>query len=256
VGDFGPVTIKQSVTIDGNNLGSITFTGYAAISISGVTNVTVQNLTINGLGSGGYGIDADNQGFVTVHNCEVMSFIGDGIVFGGSGALTVENSRILSFAGSSGVGIYMTGSGNVVVKNTFIDASPLGLNRDGFAVWDGAGSVKASLQNVTIMGAGGAAVSAGAGFTEITDSILTQSAYGVFIFDNRGTISVANSLITANQTGLCIGALSTIRLDNNDIFDNPTAIANCGGSVNTGGNNKISGNIAISDSVVSDTVTF
>ncbi len=48
-GDFGAVSINKSVTIDGANLGSITFTSGDGIYITATANVTVQNLTINGL---------------------------------------------------------------------------------------------------------------------------------------------------------------------------------------------------------------
>jgi len=97
--------------------------------------------------------------------------------------------------------------------------------------------------------------------TEITGSVLTQSWMGVYA-DEGATISVASSLITANTIGVCSNTSSKIRLDNNDIYDNPTAIDNttgvvyCGGIVKTSGTNKTSGTIAIPPSDVSNSVTF
>jgi hypothetical protein len=67
---------------------------------------------------------------------------------------------------------------------------------------------------------------------------------------------VASSLITANTTGVCSNPSSKIRLDNNDIYDNNTAIANCGGIVKTSTTNKTSGTISIPAADVSDSVTF
>jgi hypothetical protein len=261
-GDFGAVTINKSVTIDGANMGSITSTGESLIFISTSVNVTVQNLTINGLGSANYGIAADG-GIVIVDNCRIMNITFDGIYFNGAGNLTVENSRIESFIGEGvyGFEIYSSAAENVVVRNTVIDASPNSVGHSGFVVNPGAGPVMASLQDVTIMGAGSYAVWTSSGVTEITGSVLTQSWMGVYA-DEGATISVASSLITANTIGVCSNTSSKIRLDNNDIYDNPTAIDNttgvvyCGGIVKTSGTNKTSGTIAIPPSDVSNSVTF
>ncbi len=256
-GDFGQVLISQSVTIDGANLGSVTFTSGNGITFEAGANVTVQNLTINGLGLGDIGIASVDGGTLIVDNCRIMNIMEDGIFFQGAGNLTVENSRIESFIGSNVTGIYINANAavNVVVRNTVIDASPFSANNSGFVVSSGTGPVTASLQNVTIMGAGAHAVLANSGTTQITGSVLTQSNYGV-LATNGATISVASSMITANTTGVCSNASSKIRLDNNDIYDNTTAIANCGGIVKTSGTNKTSGTIAIPAADVSNSVTF
>jgi len=256
-GDFGAVTIAQSVTIDGANLGSITLTSGFGINITASANVTVQNLTINGLGSVDNGIIVASGGTVIVDNCRIMNISITGIFFEGAGNLTVENSRIESFWGGSTWGIEIEGSAavNVVVKNTVIDASPVSASNYGIIVEGGAGPVTASLQNVTIMGAGNAAVLTETGITQITGSVLTQSGFGVAATVGS-TISVASSMITANTTGVCSDIGSKIRLDNNDIYDNATAIANCGGIVKTSGTNKTSGTIAILAADISESVTF
>jgi len=255
-GDFGPVTITQSVTIDGANLGSITFTSGSGITISAAANVVLQNLTINGLGVAFYGISAAGGGIVTVDNCRIMNIKAIGVYFAGTGNLTIEDSRIESFSGSNVTGIYIDSNAaeNVVVRNTVIDASPFSADSWGFYVYSGTGPVQASLQDVTILGAGAEAVYTETGTTQITGSVLTQSWTGVYA--NGSTISVASSLITANTTGVCSFAGSKIRLDNNDIYDNTTAIGNCGGIVKTSTTNKTSGTIAIPAADISESVTF
>jgi hypothetical protein len=259
-GDFGPVSISKSVTIDGSNLGSITYSGSSdsVISImSSSANVTVQNLTINGLGSANNGIDVTSGGTVIVDNCRIMN-INEGIYFAGAGNLTVENSRIDSLSGSYAVGIHIDSSAaeNVVVRNTVIDVSTVSADNAniGFTVRPATGPVNASLQNVTIMGAGAYAVEVQVGVTQITGSVLTQSAYGVYAYG--ATISVASSMITANTTGVYSDTGAKIRLDNNDIYDNTTAIGNGGGTVKTSGTNKVSGTIAVPAADVSESVTF
>jgi len=259
-GDFGAVTIAQSVTIDGNNIGGIAYTGASGnpvILITASANVTLQNLIIDGLGSATAGIFAENGGIVIVDNCRIMNIMAVGIEYEGAGNLTVENSRIESLAGSGSIGfeIYANAAENVVVRNTVIDASPVSANNYGFIVVPNGGLVTASLQNVTIRGAGAEAVWTGMGVTQIAGSVLTQSGIGVDA-TNGSTISVASSMITANTTGVCSEASSKIRLDNNDIYDNTTAIANCGGIVKTSTTNKTSGTIAIPAADISESVTF
>jgi hypothetical protein len=256
-GDFGAVSIAQSVTIDGANMGSITFTGGNGIYITASVKVTVQNLTINGMGSGNYGIAVENGGTVIVDNCRIMNITIDGIAFAGAGNLTVENSRIESLISGEAYSIEIGGnaSQNVVVRNTVIDVSPVSEGNSGFTVDPGNGPVQASLQNVIIMGAGEYAVLIQTGITQITGSVITQSVTGVAAASGA-TISVASSLITANTTGVCSSASSKIRIDNNDIYDNATAIGNCGGIVKTSGTNKTSGTIAVTAADISESVTF
>jgi hypothetical protein len=254
-GDFGQVNTAQSVTIDGANMGSITFTSGTGINVSTTANVTVQNLTINGMGSGSYGISAVDGGTLIVDNCRIMN-IAVGVYLSGAGNLTVENSRIdYLYEGDYGIFLLSDAAENVVVRNTVIDASPVSTDNIGFVVSTGTGPVQASLQDVTIMGAGDYAVLIDSGITQITGSVITQSNYGVYA-KNGSTVSVASSMITANTIGVCSNASSKIRLDNNDIYDNPTAIDNCGGIVKTSTTNKVSGTIAIPASDISESVTF
>jgi hypothetical protein len=255
-GDFGPVDVNQSVTIDGSNLGSITGGATATIAITTPANVIVQNLTINGLGSSYAGISVESGGTLIVNNCRIMNVSNAGIIFEGAVNLTVESSRIESITAAGGSGIYAEANAaeNVVVRNTVIDASPVSANNAGIFVTSGTGPVKASLQDVTIIGAGYAVLTY-TGITQITGSVLTQGSTGVDA-ETGSTVSVASSMITANATGVCSGTSSKIRLDNNDIYDNTTAIGNCGGIIKTSGTNKTSGTIAIPASDVSDSVTF
>ncbi len=257
-GDFGVVSINKSVTIDGNNLGSITYTGSSGtvITITASANVILQNLTINGLGSASVGIGVTSGGTVIVDNCKISNFNGDGIDFNGAGNLTVENTRIESFqGGANGIEIHGNATENVVIRNTVINASPVSANNVGLVVDQNTGAVSISMQNVTILDAGNMAVMTFTGMTEITGSVITQSGTGV-LAGYGATISVASSMITANTTGVCSGTSSKIRLDNNDIYDNTTAIGNCGGIVKTSTTNKTSGTIAIPAADISNSVTF
>jgi len=238
-GDYGPVSISQSLTIDGSNLGSITaISGGDAVAIEGASaaiNVTLRGLTINGAGQGAVGVYLAVPGNLTIENCLIENF---------------------SSAGSEGVNIGSTAAQNAVVRNTFI------VNNDiGYFVGGGEGPVKSALQNVTIQDAATTAVFVGGGGSmEISNSVLTQSGTAVMVSSIwNATISVESSMLTQNTTAVCSYTTGKIRLENNDIFDNGTGVANCGGTIKTNGNNRDSGNTngnPVLPADVSSTVLF
>lgn len=230
-GDFGSISIAQSVTIDGSNLGSIASTNVVAIYVNapGAVNVTIRNLLVNGLGAGTNGIYFQGTGTYVVENCLVENFTDLGITFQSEAAQ------------------------NGIVKNTTIIGGTVGVRTYqsiGFVPYD-----NVYLQNVIIQGASEAAVFSRNGSMQIDNSALTQSVVGVQL-DTSAVISIANSMITSNTNGICVYAGSKLRLDNNDIYDNPTAIENCGGIIKTSVTNKTSGTILIPASDVSDSVVF
>ncbi len=234
-GDFGTVTIAQSVTIDGANMGSIGFGGQSegiyidSPSTTTAINVVIHNLTIDGQGTGTRGISVQNAANVTINNCRFEGF-------------TVVGIEIYSYAAE-----------NVVVRNTTIVGGVYGVLTDS-----GSGPDMVSLDHVTIQGAEDVAVVTNIGLLEISNSVLTQNATAVYAFSSS-TISVESSMLTLNTEAVCSMTGAKIRLENNDIFDNGTGVANCGGTVKTNGNNRDSGNTSgnpIPAADVSATVLF
>jgi hypothetical protein len=238
-GDFGAVTIGQSVTIDGSNIGSIGFAGdsegiyVSSPSATTAINVVIHNLTIDGQGTGSDAIFIANAANVTIDNCKIEGFT------------------------QIGIGLGSEGPENVVITNTVIDganvgnlgvrtfqSSPLATPNDTVA-----------LDHVIIKGMTSAAVFSRDGTMQITYSVLTQSAVGVEA-DTSAVISVANTAITSNTEGVCSYTGSKIRLDMNDIYDNPTAIDDCGGTYKTSGSNRTSGAITATPAEISNSVLF
>ena len=238
-GDFGAVTIAQSVTIDGAHMGSVGFAGASegiyidSPSSTTAINVVIHNLTIDGQGTGSDGIYVVNAVNVTIDNCRIEGFT------------------------QIGIGIGSEGPENVVITNTVIDganvaqlgvrtfqSNPLATPND-----------TVSLDHVTIKGMTSAAVFSRDGTMQITYSVLTQSAVGVEA-DTSAVISVANTAITSNTEGVCSYTGSKIRLDMNDIYDNPTAIDDCGGTYKTSGSNRTSGAITATPAEISNSVLF
>jgi parallel beta helix pectate lyase-like protein len=86
----------------------------------------------------------------------------------------------------------------------------------------------------------------GAGtLAQVTNSLIAGNTdYGVHA-EGNGTISIANSLLTNNGVAVQADAVATtfatVRLSNNEIFDNKTDIGCGGGTVASWKNNKIAG---------------
>jgi hypothetical protein len=235
-GDFGPVTIAQSVTVDGGNMGSVGFGGhtigiYVNAPTSSPTNVVLRNLAIDGQGTGSESIQIAGQVSLTVDGCKLEGFY------------------------SGGISLLSSAAENVLVTNTVIDGANVA--SVGMIAGMGTGPDVVALDHVTIKGVTLYAVSnESGGGMQVTNSVLTQSNIAV-LAQYGSTISVANTAITANQTGVCSSTGSKIRLDTNDIYDSTTAaIANCGGQIKTSGTNRTSGAILIPASLVSDSVLF
>jgi hypothetical protein len=144
---------------------------------------------------------------------------------------------------------------SLTVKNSTIIGGEIGVYTypNGTTAFNGNDQI--SLDHVTIQGASMAGVLTEDGTLQVTNSVITQNAIGLKA-DTYAVLSAANNVITSNQVGVCSGAGSKIRLDTNDIYDNPIAIKNCGGTYKTSVSNRTSGTISATAAQVSDTVIF
>jgi len=78
---------------------------------------------------------------------------------------------------------------------------------------------------------------------QVTNSLIAgNTVYGVHA-DGKGTVSIANSLLTNNGVAVRAESDATVRLSNNDIFDNGTGI----GCVAGGARPVASGTVASAD---------
>jgi hypothetical protein len=111
-------------------------------------------------------------------------------------------------------------SGNLVVGNTTLTDNKVGIH---LASTTGAGTR-----------------------AEVTNSLIAGNP-GFGVHAEQGTISVANSLLTNNGVAVQVEfdavTHATVRLSNNEIFDNGTGIVGCGrGRVASARNNREAGN--------------
>jgi Right handed beta helix region len=107
---FGPVTITQSVTItspNGVEAGIVAVAGGAAITVNGsAITVALRGLTLEGSGSGGYGVYVQQGSQLEIENCVVRDFTTAGIYLVSSTTtyLTLNHSIIAS----NPLGVFLT----------------------------------------------------------------------------------------------------------------------------------------------------
>ncbi len=218
-GDYGPVTITQSITIDGTNGGSIGFAGDGEaiyISAGSNANIVLRNLTIDGGGTGSDAIFIASAGTTNVIN------------------VVIDGCHLEGFA-DIGVGLGSESPMYVTVKNTTIQGGELGVRtfQNGTAApvtnYD-----HVSLDHVTIEGATVAGVFTRNGNLDISNSNIAGTigagAAGIQA-DTYATLNVQNSMITSNTDGVCIYSNSTAIINNTTVVDNITNTEACGGTV-------------------------
>jgi hypothetical protein len=240
-GGFGAVTIAKSITIEGT-----TGAGFGAILASGTTGVIInltdnsgndpqhtvrlRHLSINGTGlSGSVGTRTGVNG--------VRIVLAAGSVFVEGCLITDFTSRGITDERTTGGKLFVT---DTIVRNT--TATGIAINPSS-----GGTAITASLDHVRVENCNfGVAVGSG-GKVMISNSVFSGNvSAGV---ESEGTVtasqtSINNCSINNNGTGVQNGAGAggtTIRLSNNDIAFNATAIT---GVTNSFGNNRIQGNTA------------
>jgi hypothetical protein len=220
-GGFGGFTITKSITINGDgNLTSVLVSGQSGITISSILQPTdvviLRSLSINGIsgmGSGG------------IH----------GVNYLGGGMLVVENCVISGFT-QNGINMSLTGSGNLVVRNSTITTATTGVR-----ITSTSGMVQGSLSNVAIRGTTNG-VWASYGNTAVSNSVLSQNTTYGALADGNATLTLLNDQFTGNGTAVQSLTGATVRISNNDVFDNGGGFRCDGGSIFSAGNNRKANN--------------
>jgi hypothetical protein len=218
-GGFGAVTITKAITISGDG----TLAGILAAGTNGVIvnapatdRVVLRNLSINGAGTGI-----------------------NGIRFLAGKSLLVDNCTISGFT-TRGIDVSLAASADVIVKDTTITNVPT-----GFFLNTTAGFALASLEHVHLHGLTNG-VEAQNGRVTISNSDISDNASNGVLASNAGAqINVETSQLSFNQIAACNAAASgaTIRVSNNDIYNNTTSFTiSAGGIISSAANNRVAGN--------------
>lgn len=216
-GDYGPLTITQSITIDGTGGGSIGFAGDGEaiyISAGANANIVLRNLTIDGGGTGSDAIfiASSSTTNVVIDGCHLEGFVDIGVGLGSESPtyVTVKNTTIQG--GELGVRTFQNGTTAPIIVNDHV-----------------------ALDHVTIQGASVAGVFTRNGNVDISNSTISGSvgsgAVGIEA-DTYATLNVQSTMITSNTNGVCIYSNSTAVIGTSTLVaDNATNNQNCGGAV-------------------------
>jgi len=127
-GGFGTVVISKSITIDGTGaLAGILAAGQNGITINSkettnLISVRLRGLSINGVGSGAYGINVIAANKVVIEDSVIDGFTANGINVA-AGAVFVKNTSIRN----NKVGVNATGSGQVALTDVAVVFNGTGL---------------------------------------------------------------------------------------------------------------------------------
>jgi len=208
---FGPISISKSVTItspDGVEAGVVPTAGGDAIDISaGSTDaVVLHGLTLNGSGVGSNGIDFKSGGNLTISNCNVHNFIGNGILiaptFFGTLNFVVTNTTV---SDNGNVGLYYLPTGGGATTHGVIDHVVATNNQFGIVLDDsGGGAAVVAISNSIASNNTADGIAVGTGSNPLLVSIdnisATNNAHsGISTGGGTNTdVLLGRSVITAN----------------------------------------------------------
>lgn len=230
-GDFGTVTITNSITIDGGGgqVASILANSGVAIGVAAGTTavVTLRNLRIQGAGTGTTGIDVLSAAVVHIEHCTIAGFTSSGIAIApttqpANGTQAFIEDTASQDNGQAGlwVGSQTSTYVHATVSNSrFKDNAGSGIESGNYA--------KTTIRN-----------------SEASDNGLA----GFLTQPNAGTsmLSIVDSLAANNTVaGVQVGggtAPATARISNVSLFTNATGISiGSNGTVQSFGNNNNAG---------------
>ena len=194
--DFGTVGISRSVTISGGGNAAIIASTPAAIGViieaPGI-DVVLRGLVIDGLGNGLGGIAVKSARSLTVENCVVANFAGQGILVTTPGNLRVVGSEVRGNANGARL---QGGSSTEIVKSRFTGNRGAGV----LLLADTAGTTSAIVADTLASGGSsgfdaGASHPAGFGRMVVTGSVASHNATG-FI----ASASAGNAVLTVGQS--------------------------------------------------------
>jgi hypothetical protein len=221
-GGFGAVTISnKGITIDGGGtFASILFANTNGIIVNDTTNtktIILRNLSLNGAGTGINGIRLLAGKTFVIENVAISGFTTNGIdaplVANGS-KVFINDVDIRNGVGASSIGVKLATSTGVVTGS--IDH--LRVERLPTAVQIGTNT-----------------------FPTIRNSVLFGGTKGIEILASASRVTVENTVLSENGTGLSVGAGATALLSQTTITECSTGISSSG-TVQSSGNNRILGN--------------
>jgi hypothetical protein len=224
---YGTLTIAKAITVDGGTgsgwghvLASAT-SGFT-VNVTGGTHVadavvTLRNLTVNGIkqspsAAGTNGINYIKAAQLIVENC------------------------VFEHTSTTGINMNMTTSGALRVQDSFFDNTTTGI-----LVTTTSGFATAQIDNCRFNALSSGINTTSNAFVTARNCFFaaTNGANGGVRANTGCQVNVTDSMFGGNTTAANIAG-GTLRLSNNDFFNNTTAIA--GGTAESANNNRFRGN--------------
>lgn len=233
-GGFGAVTITKSITIDGaGTMASILAAGTTGIIINATasSNIIIKNLSINGAGTGVFGIRVLQAGSVSVEGVTISGFTNHGIHMnlanGSVSNLFVKDSYIRTGNTTTSRGISIepvSGTAGViaVIDNVRLEKMFVGY-------FGGAGAIT-TIRNSAVYGMGLAGIVTqavgGNAQTSIEGCVINNNGIGVQAGTGPTITRISNSMVMNNTgKGLSVAGGTLISFGNNSVFDNAASDA-------------------------------
>ncbi|MGA2082948.1 MAG: putative Ig domain-containing protein [Holophaga sp.] len=220
-GNFGPITITKSVTLDGPDHCGVLDTssnGEIVVNAGAGDTVILRNLEINCAG-----FDGSGNPIPAAHGVQFIS----------GGLLVLEHCTIYGFT-QAGVDVALAGGGRLVMRDVHITGGQCSVKLASSAL-----ALDAVLEHCVLEGAE-TGLAALAGAAQLDHVRVAQNS-SVGVQTQGGTISIEHSTLSGNA--IAVQAVSgTVRLADDDLYDNGAAFGTGGGNLLTAGTNRLAGN--------------
>jgi hypothetical protein len=221
-GDYAPVTISQSVTLQsapGVAATIVSPTGNAiTITAGGGDIVVLRRLSMNGVNMGPTGIRFTAGKVLSIENCSIVNFMSNGISMEAGGVLNIKDTEVqntvtaIRLQSSSGMvhaaidrvhlehnifGLFVAANSQATIRNSFLSDN----GNDGMQVGDTSGSSELNVEDCVVQG----------------------SNTGIFAGGAAAIVRVSHSTIVDNSTGLSsAGGAPLLTYGNNSVAGNGT----------------------------------
>jgi len=219
-GEFGPLSIFQSITIanDGAGTAAITPSGNGVYVMAAAGDVVVlRGLTINGVNAGpsNDGIEAIGGGSLLIDHCQIKGF-GGGMLFApqtdGAGSLKMKDTVLSNDGASNAASLWIRPSSGFAARVILERVQILNAIGNGVRV-DGSlgGAVDAGLHDVTVDAASGGSgvvavsqTSGGPAVSILADHVTSthNSGYGFKASGGTAAVYLRGSVVEDNGVGL------------------------------------------------------
>lgn len=228
-GGFGTINITKSITIDGGGIqGSILSAGTTAVIVNALSTdrVYIRNLTINGAGTGTFGIRYLAGGQLHVDNVSIIGVTNHAVSVSMTGAVTGRlfmsdvYIRPANTTTARGINI-VPASGSPTVHATLDNVK---IERANLGLFAGEGSrvvVRNSVFSQNLNSGIQAEAATGNSSVDVESTLLSGNGFGVTAGTGATTVRISNTTIYQNSNqGIFPNGGSVISFGNNSVVDN------------------------------------